>query len=187
MSSPPSNVLQVSPPSFVVVPILLLLFLLLLRPPPHPSPMDYDRYDATLHYIFKQTQGDAWFRPHEDQVPPGVCLRTHDGSFRVFPYETAALAPFEAAVSALNPHVAVKVRSAAVHAALAEQSLEPDYIYVDSNTRIQVLDSMFLLPQAEKDQNAAFIVRLLSFFLSFPFYLSSTARRTSPRRMERLP
>lgn len=119
--------------------------------------MDYDRYDATLHYIFKQTQGDAWFRPHEDQVPPGVCLRTHDGQFRVFPYETAALAPFEAAVSSLNPQVAVKVRSAAVHAALSEQSLEPDYIYVDANTRIQVLDSMFLLPQAEKDQNAAFI------------------------------
>jgi len=126
---------------------------------PNPA-MDYDRYDATLHYIFKQTQGDAWFRPHEDQVPPGVCLRTHDGQFRVFPYETAALAPFEAAVSALNPLVAVKVRSAAVHAALAEQSLEPDYVYVDANTRIQVLDSMFLLPQAEKDQNAAFIVRL---------------------------
>ncbi|KAG2127997.1 glycosyl transferase family group 2-domain-containing protein [Suillus clintonianus] len=118
--------------------------------------MDYDRYDATLHYIFKQTQGDAWFRPHEDQVPPGVCLRTHDGQFRVFPYETAALAPFEAAVAALNPLVAVKVRSAAVHAALAEQAID-DCIYVDANTRIQVLDSMFLLPQAEKDQNAAFI------------------------------
>ncbi|KAG2336626.1 hypothetical protein BDR05DRAFT_896462 [Suillus weaverae] len=118
--------------------------------------MDYDRYDATLHYIFKQTQGDAWFRPHEDSVPPGVCLRTHDGQFRVFPYETAALAPFEAAVAALNPLVAVKVRSAAVHAALAEQAID-DCIYVDSNTRIQVLDSMFLLPQAEKDQNAAFI------------------------------
>ncbi|KAG1740933.1 glycosyl transferase family group 2-domain-containing protein [Suillus lakei] len=88
--------------------------------------MDYDRYDATLHYIFKQTQGDAWFRPHEDQVPPGVCLRTHD------------------------------VRSAAVHAALAEQAID-DCIYVDANTRIQVLDSMCLLPQAEKDQNAAFI------------------------------
>ncbi|KAG1781357.1 glycosyl transferase family group 2-domain-containing protein [Suillus placidus] len=118
--------------------------------------MDYDRYDATLHYIFKQTQGDAWFRPHEDSVPPGVCLRTHDGQFRIFPYETAALAPFEAAVAALNPLVAVKVRSAAVHAALAEQAID-DCIYVDSNTRIQVLDSMFLLPQAEKDQNAAFI------------------------------
>lgn len=118
--------------------------------------MDYDRYDATLHYIFKQTQGDAWFRPHEDSVPPGVCLRTHDGQFRVFPYETAALAPFEAAVAALNPLVAVKVRSAAVHAALAEQAID-DCIYVDSNTRIQVLESMYLLPQAEKDQNAAFI------------------------------
>lgn len=118
--------------------------------------MDYDRYDATLHYIFKQTQGDAWFRPHEDSVPPGVCLRTHDGQFRVFPYETAALAPFEAAVAALNPLVAVKVRSAAVHAALAEQAVD-DCVYVDSNTRIQVLDSMVLLPQAEKDQNAAFI------------------------------
>lgn len=118
--------------------------------------MDYDRYDATLHYIFKQTQGDAWFRPHEDSVPPGVCLRTHEGQFRVFPYETAALAPFEAAVAALNPLVAVKVRSAAVHAALAEQAID-DCIYVDSNTRIQVLDSMVLLPQAEKDQNAAFI------------------------------
>jgi hypothetical protein len=118
--------------------------------------MDYDRYDATLHYIFKQTQGDAWFRPHEDSVPPGVCLRTHDGQFRVFPYETAALAPFEAAVAALNPLVAVKVRSAAVHAALAEQAID-ECVYVDANTRIQVLDSMFLLPQAEKDQNAAFI------------------------------
>ncbi|KAG2368937.1 glycosyl transferase family group 2-domain-containing protein [Suillus spraguei] len=118
--------------------------------------MDYDRYDATLHYIFKQTQGDAWFRPHENSVPPGVCLRTHDGQFRVFPYETAALAPFEAAVAALNPLVAVKVRSAAVHAALAEQAID-DCIYVDTNTRIQVLDSMSLLPQAQKDQNAAFI------------------------------
>ena len=40
--------------------------------------------------------------------------------FRVFPYENASLEPFESAVAALNPVVAVKVRSAAVHAALAE-------------------------------------------------------------------
>ncbi|KAG1764063.1 hypothetical protein EV702DRAFT_1155002 [Suillus placidus] len=118
--------------------------------------MDYDRYNATLPYIFKPTQGDAWFRPHEDSVPPGICLCTHDGQFRVFPYETAALTPFEAAVAALNPLVAVKVSSAAVHAALEEQAID-DCIYVDSNTHIQVLDSMFLLPQAEKDQNTAFI------------------------------
>lgn len=125
--------------------------------------MDYDRYDATLHWIFKQTQGDAWFRPNEDALPPGVCLRTHDGSFRVFPYEVAALEPFEAAVAALNPLVAVKVRSAAVHAALAECANDdkPDGVYVDADTRIQIIDTMVLLPQADKEQNAAFIVRAL--------------------------
>lgn len=82
--------------------------------------MDYDRYDAILHHIFKQTQGDAWFRPNED-VSAGVALRVDNGpEYRVFPYENLALEPFEAAVSALNPAVAVKVRSASVHAALAE-------------------------------------------------------------------
>ncbi|KAL4063684.1 glycosyl transferase family group 2-domain-containing protein [Scleroderma yunnanense] len=121
--------------------------------------MDYDRYDATLHWIFKQTQSDAWFRPNEDALPAGVCLRTHDGSFRVFPYEVAGLEPFELAVAALNPLVAVKIRSAAVHAALAECPADEkaDCIYVDADTRIQVLDTMVLLSQAEKEQNAAFI------------------------------
>lgn len=121
--------------------------------------MDYDRYDATLHWIFKQTQNDAWFRPNEDALPAGVCLRTHDGSFRVFPYEVAGLEPFELAVAALNPLVAVKIRSAAVHAALAECAADEkaDCIYVDIDTRIQIIDTMVLLPQAEKEQNAAFI------------------------------
>ncbi len=88
--------------------------------------MDYDRYDAFLHHVFKQTQGDAWFRPNEDTLSAGVALRVNDGNgsglpeFRVFPYENLALEPFEAAIARLNPAVAVKVRSAAVHAALAE-------------------------------------------------------------------
>lgn len=105
--------------------------------------MDYDRNDALLHWIFRQTQGDAWFRPNEEHIPSGVALRISDGAsilsytllslltnntahlegvpeFRVFPYENASLEPFEAAVSALNPLVAVKVRNAAAHAALAE-------------------------------------------------------------------
>lgn len=130
--------------------------------------MDYDRYDATLHWIFKQTQGDAWFRPNEDVLHAGVCLRTHDGSFRVFPYEVATLEPFEVAVAALNPLVAVKVRSAAVHAALAESTNDEkaDCIYVDANTRIQIIDTMVLLPQAEKEQNAAFIVSYHDFCIS---------------------
>ncbi|OBZ72965.1 hypothetical protein A0H81_07226 [Grifola frondosa] len=80
--------------------------------------MDYDAYDALLHHIFKQTQGDAWFKPSEENIHAGVCLRVDAGTFRVFPYENPWLEPFEAAVRVLNPVVAVKMRSAAVHAAL---------------------------------------------------------------------
>lgn len=99
--------------------------------------MDYDAYDALLHHIFqrvclpihsdghrsdarrRQTQGDAWFKPSEENISAGVCIRVEPGHFRVFPYENPFLAPFEAAIRVLNPVVAVKVRSAAVHAALA--------------------------------------------------------------------
>lgn len=49
----------------------------------------------------------------------GVCLRVDNGRFRVFPYENHHLEPFEAAVRVLNPVVAVKMRSAAIHAALS--------------------------------------------------------------------
>jgi hypothetical protein len=81
--------------------------------------MDYDSNDAFLHHIFRQTQGDAWFRPNEQEISAGVALRINDTpEFRVFPYENISLEPFETAVTALNPLVAVKVRSAAVHAAL---------------------------------------------------------------------
>ena len=91
--------------------------------------MDYDRYDALLHHIFKQTQGDAWFRPNEDGLSAGVVLRINDqpAEFRVFPYENIGLEPFETAVAALNPVVAVKIRSAAVHAALGDVYV---YLYV---------------------------------------------------------
>lgn len=67
----------------------------------------------------EQTQGEAWFRPAEERIATGVCMRTETGQFRVFPYDNALLVPFEAAVRLLNPVVAVKIRSAAVHAAFA--------------------------------------------------------------------
>jgi hypothetical protein len=97
--------------------------------------MDYDPYDALLHHVYQQvrcpglrtysshsrfrdqTQGEAWFRPAEEHVATGVCIRAETGQFRVFPYDNALLVPFEAAVRLLNPVVAVKIRSAAVHAA----------------------------------------------------------------------
>ncbi|KAI6133008.1 glycosyl transferase family group 2-domain-containing protein [Pisolithus croceorrhizus] len=119
--------------------------------------MDYDAYDALLHYIFKQTQGDAWFKPSEENISAGVCLRVEPGHFRVFPYENPVLAPFEAAVRALNPVVAVKVRSAAVHAALATVADDATAIHVDQNTRMQIIDSIVHLPAGEKEQCGAFI------------------------------
>ncbi|KAI0357210.1 hypothetical protein OH77DRAFT_142459 [Trametes cingulata] len=119
--------------------------------------MDYDAYDALLHHIFKQTQGDAWFKPSEENVHAGVCLRVDSGNFRLFPYDNVYLEPFEASVRLLNPVVAVKIRSAAIHAALATVKPEADAIYIDDNTRIQVLDSITLLGSADKEQCGAFI------------------------------
>ncbi|KAH9850478.1 glycosyl transferase family group 2-domain-containing protein [Lenzites betulinus] len=119
--------------------------------------MDYDAYDALLHHIFKQTQGDAWFKPSEENVHAGVCLRVDSGNFRLFPYDNVYLEPFEASVRILNPVVAVKIRSAAIHAALAYLKPDADAIYIDDNTRIQVLDTMTVLGTADKEQCGAFI------------------------------
>ncbi|KAJ8496375.1 hypothetical protein ONZ51_g1170 [Trametes cubensis] len=119
--------------------------------------MDYDAYDALLHHIFKQTQGDAWFKPSEENVHAGVCLRVDNGNFRVFPYENEYLEPFEAAIRVLNPVVAVKVRSAAIHAALATVKEDSDCIYVDNDTRIQIVETMAFLSRADKEQCGAFI------------------------------
>ncbi|KAI0739937.1 glycosyl transferase family group 2-domain-containing protein [Daedaleopsis nitida] len=119
--------------------------------------MDYDAYDALLHHIFKQTQGDAWFKPSEENIHAGVCIRVDSGTFRVFPYENPHLEPFEAAVRLLNPVVAVKLRSAAINAALATVSQDADATYLDQNTRIQVLDTISLLGTADKEQCGAFI------------------------------
>ena len=80
-------------------------------------------YLIYFEFAFLQTQGDAWFKPSGDNVAVGVCLRVNPGEFRVFPYENHYLVPFESAVRLLNPVVAVKMRSAAVHSALATMSV----------------------------------------------------------------
>ncbi|KAF9450256.1 hypothetical protein P691DRAFT_665693 [Macrolepiota fuliginosa MF-IS2] len=118
---------------------------------------DYDLFDAWLHKIYETTQQDNWFMPTEDIISTGVCLRVEDGYFRVFPYENPALVPFEAAVRRLNPVVAVKLRSAAVTAAIRKIDPADNCIYIDKDTRIQVIETIDELPQAEKDQCGAFI------------------------------
>ncbi|KAF8891407.1 glycosyl transferase family group 2-domain-containing protein [Infundibulicybe gibba] len=118
---------------------------------------DYDLWDAWLHKIYESTQGGNWFGRQEDVISTGVCLRVQNGYFRVFPYENPALVPFEAAVRGLNPVVAVKIRNAAVHAAILKLTPTDESIHVDQNTRIQVLETISQLPSAEKDQCGAFI------------------------------
>lgn len=103
--------------------------------------------------------------PTDEIVSTGVALRVENGFFRLFPYENPSLIPFEAAVRRLNPVVAVKIKDAPVHAAMGRIGPDDTSMYVDQETRIQILDSIEQLPSAEKDQCAAFIVRL--------YYLSS--------------
>lgn len=45
---------------------------------------------------------------------------------------------------------------------------DDESIYIDQNTRIQIIDTMDLLPHAEKDQCGAFIVRSCSVNLKLP-------------------
>ncbi|KAH9927699.1 glycosyl transferase family group 2-domain-containing protein [Fomitopsis serialis] len=107
--------------------------------------MDYDAYDALLHHVFKQVnQGDAWFKPSEENVHAGVCLRVDAGRFRVFPYENPYLEPFEAAIRQLNPVVAVKIRSAAIHAALTTVKDDADAIFIDRDESVLVVWSYAL-------------------------------------------
>ncbi|KAJ7756401.1 hypothetical protein DFH07DRAFT_1027337 [Mycena maculata] len=100
--------------------------------------------------IDTRIQGDAWFKASEENVSAGVCLRVESGHFCVFPYENEHLVPLEAAIRSLNPLVAIQVRSAAVHAALATPE-DAVAIYIDSDTQIQILDTMNHLLQAEKE------------------------------------
>ena len=63
---------------------------------------------SSVSDFFAKTQGDAWFKPSEENVHAGVCVRvtnndgTGQGQFRVFPYENRYLEPFEAAVAEIT-------------------------------------------------------------------------------------
>ncbi|KAJ7573930.1 glycosyl transferase family group 2-domain-containing protein [Mycena floridula] len=146
---------------------------------------DYDAFDALLHNIYEKTQSDAWFKPTEDALPTGVCIRVAPGFFRVFPYETPALIPFEQNVRKLNPTIAVKLRSASIFAALRSTPPTARSILIDGDTRIQILESIDELPQAEKDQCGAFI-RSDTSLLLWSFHSPDTIIATTHEFEEKL-
>ncbi|KAF8177241.1 glycosyl transferase family group 2-domain-containing protein [Pholiota molesta] len=90
---------------------------------------DYDLWDAWLHKIYESTQQENWFMPVEETVSTG-------------------------AVRKLNPVVAVKIRNTAVQAAIAKIGPDEDCLYIDSNTRIQILDTIDLSPWPRKTSAA---------------------------------
>ncbi|OBZ72967.1 hypothetical protein A0H81_07224 [Grifola frondosa] len=103
--------------------------------PYFPPGVKWVFFVTIFSYVF-QTQGDSWFKPSEENVHAGVV--------------------FEWTLSD-EPVVAVKIRSAAIHAALASVKPDANAIFVDENTRIQILDSMMCLPTADKEQCGAFL------------------------------
>lgn len=159
---------------------------------------------AILHHIYKQTQGETWFRPTDENLQAGVALRVQHSppAFRVFPYENMRLVPFEASIRALSTFIAASrrydcsprsqfrsigcgedseclCRCSTEHCVGSHlifrnplhrprssisfcfiRSEEDNAIFVDGDTRIQILDTMVDLATAEKDQSAAFIVSL---------------------------
>ncbi|TFK95710.1 glycosyl transferase family group 2-domain-containing protein [Pterulicium gracile] len=118
--------------------------------------IDYDIHDAILHHLYKSSQIDTLFSV-DSAITTGVCLRTQPGHFRLFPYDEPRLLHFEAATRALNPLVAIKVRTAAIHAALSTLNDNDIAIFINPSTRIQVLDTIAQLGRAEKEQCGAFI------------------------------
>ena len=103
--------------------------------------------DSLCSQFLSQTSSDAWFKPTEENIHSGVCLRVDQGEFRVFPYENPHLQPFERAIRILNPVAAVKVRSAAIHVALA-------HVYVHTpNFRLTLVDNSLSIQPRKRPIN----------------------------------
>ncbi|EJD36732.1 hypothetical protein AURDEDRAFT_92601 [Auricularia subglabra TFB-10046 SS5] len=92
----------------------------------------------------------------DSKAKTGVCLRTGQGTFRVYP-DTEYLDDFEAAIRQLNPEVAVKVTNATVQAALSKVRREETVLFIDSENRIQILPTIAAVAFADKGQGAAFV------------------------------
>ena len=77
----------------------------------------FDAVDVMADQIFRiGVQKKKWFKPprlglKRKEVATGVTIRVKTGLYRTFPVEYEALEPFEAAITRLNPEVAIKIKS----------------------------------------------------------------------------
>ncbi|CCM01053.1 uncharacterized protein FIBRA_03101 [Fibroporia radiculosa] len=90
-----------------------------------------------------------------DRHCTAVCLREQNKHFRVYPDLNGS--SFRTAVSALNTHVAIKARTSAIQAVLANAPFPADSIRVDKSTYVPIVDAFTHLSDADISQYAAFV------------------------------
>ncbi|WVQ97801.1 hypothetical protein IAU59_004916 [Kwoniella sp. CBS 9459] len=124
-----------------------------------------DRYDMMVRHLWNVAERQGWFRDAEfDGL---VSLRVKKKVLRTYPQPknskqgardlTRRIKEWDAAVSTLNPEVALKITSKVVQAIMARCPEDAIEITLDVNTRIQILDDLTQLAGARKHQFAAFV------------------------------
>ncbi|RSH89178.1 hypothetical protein EHS25_002290 [Saitozyma podzolica] len=107
-----------------------------------------DAIDVMADRIFRSCSARGWFGADESKFD------NDDDTDEV------VTGPFEEAVGALNPRVAIKMRSKAVQIAVKNHiAASPDLkeLFINANTRIQILATTGDLCLARKSQYAAFV------------------------------
>nr|ACZ81467.1 Ncp1 [Kwoniella heveanensis] len=124
-----------------------------------------DRFDMMVRHLWNVAERQGWFRDAEfDGL---VSLRVKKRLLRTYPQPKNSkrgardlarrIKEWDAAVSTLNPEVALKITSKVVQAIMARCPDDAIEITLDVNTRIQILDDLTQLAGARKHQFAAFV------------------------------
>ncbi|KAL7418822.1 hypothetical protein Q5752_006506 [Cryptotrichosporon argae] len=128
--------------------------------------LSVDALDLMADLIYRSCWAAGWFEPppaaHDwsDEVVTGVTIRSKHGVVRSSPCDHPGFATFERAVDALNARIAIKMHSKAVDIVFRNYlDVNPDLyeLFIDADTRIQVLDTISDISAARKNQYAAFV------------------------------
>ncbi|WVW78745.1 hypothetical protein I302_100705 [Kwoniella bestiolae CBS 10118] len=124
-----------------------------------------DRYDMMVRHLWNVAERQGWFR--DADFDGLVSIRVKKRVLRTYPQPKNSkkgarelgrrIKEWDAAVSTLNPEVAMKITSKVVQAIMARCAEDSIEITLDVNTRIQILDDLSQLAGARKHQFAAFV------------------------------
>ncbi|WWD07950.1 hypothetical protein V865_006058 [Kwoniella europaea PYCC6329] len=124
-----------------------------------------DRYDMMVRHLWNVAERQGWFR--DADFDGLVSIRVKKRVLRTYPQPKNSkrgarelgrrIKEWDAAISTLNPEVAMKITSKVVQAIMARCAEDAIEITLDVNTRIQILDDLTQLAGARKHQFAAFV------------------------------